>query len=46
MWEVRLRWMMVDGVRMSFEAVLADSTKRALLSDEGALAVTRYNRPF
>jgi hypothetical protein len=39
------RWMTVDGVRMSFEAILADSTKRALLSDEGPLAVTRYNKP-
>jgi hypothetical protein len=37
--------MTVDGVRMSFEAILADSTKRALLSDEGPLAVTRYNKP-
>jgi hypothetical protein len=39
------RMMRVDGVPMTFEAILADSTKRALLSDEGALAVTRYERP-
>lgn len=39
------RWMRVDGVRMSFEAILADSTRRTLLSDEGALAVTRYDKP-
>jgi len=36
------RWMRVDGVRRSFEAVLADSTRRYLLSDEGAMAVWRY----
>ena len=36
------RWMRVDGVRRSFEAILADSTRRYLLSDEGALAVWRY----
>jgi hypothetical protein len=36
------RWMRVDGVRRSFEAILADSTRRSLLSDEGALAVLRY----
>lgn len=39
------RWMTLDGVRTTFEAILADSTMRALLSDEGALAVTRYDRP-
>jgi len=39
------RWMTVDGVRMTFEAILADGAKRALLSDEGPLAVTRYTRP-
>ncbi len=36
------RWMRVDGARRSFEAILADSTRRHLLSDEGALAVLRY----
>lgn len=36
------RWMRVDGVRRSFEAILADSTRRSLLSDEGAIAVWRY----
>lgn len=36
------RWMRVDGVRRSFAAILADSTRRHLLSDEGALAVLRY----
>lgn len=39
------RMMRVDGVPMTFEAVLADSSKRALLSDEGKLAVMRYERP-
>jgi hypothetical protein len=39
------RWMQVDGTRMSFEAILADSTRRALLSDEGALMVMRYDKP-
>ncbi len=39
------RWMQVDGVRMTFEAVLADSVRRALLSNEGALATTRYGQP-
>jgi hypothetical protein len=36
------RWMLVDGVPRSFEAILADSTRRHLLSDEGTLAVLRY----
>lgn len=36
------RWMRVDGVRRSYEAILADSTRRHLLSDDGALAVLRY----
>lgn len=36
------RWMRVDGVRRSFEAILSDSTQRHLLSDEGAIAVRRY----
>jgi hypothetical protein len=39
------RRMRVDGVPMTFEAILADSTRRALLSDEGVLLVTRYERP-
>jgi hypothetical protein len=39
------RGMWVDGRRTTFEAILADSTVRALLSDEGALAVTRYPTP-
>ncbi|MBM3907242.1 MAG: hypothetical protein FJ363_04080 [Gemmatimonadetes bacterium] len=39
------RLMRVDGAPMTFEAILADSTKRALLSDEGTLGVTRYERP-
>ncbi|MHB1312512.1 MAG: hypothetical protein ACYC3L_10905 [Gemmatimonadaceae bacterium] len=38
-------WMTVDGVRMRFEDVLADPALRALLSDEGALTFTRYDRP-
>ena len=38
------RWMRVDGARMTLEAILADSTRRSLLSDEGALAVTRYSK--
>ena len=36
------RWMRVDGVRRSFEAILADSMRRSVLSDEGAIAVWRY----
>jgi len=36
------RWMLVDGARRSFEAILGDSTRRQLLSDEGAIAVLRY----
>jgi hypothetical protein len=36
------RWMLVDGARQSFEAVLADPTRRHLLSDEGTLSVLRY----
>ena len=36
------RWMLVDGARRSFEAILTDSTRRHLLSDEGTIAVFRY----
>ena len=36
------RTMRVDGVRMSFEAIMADSTRRYLLSDEGAITALRY----
>lgn len=36
------RWMRVDGVRRSFEAILSDSTRRHLLSDEGAIVILRY----
>lgn len=36
------RWMLVGGIRRSFEAILADSTRRHLLSDEGSIAVLRY----
>lgn len=39
------RRMLVDGQPMTFEAILADSVKRALLTDEGALALTRYPTP-
>ena len=39
------RWMRVDGAPMTFEAILADSVRRVVLSDEGAMAVTRYERP-
>jgi hypothetical protein len=39
------RWMVVDGVRMSFEDVLADSTLRGVLSDEGVMGVVRYGKP-
>ena len=35
------RTMRVDGVRMSFEAIMADSTRRYLLSDEGAITALR-----
>lgn len=36
------RWLLVDGVRRSYEAILADSARRHLLSDEGAMTVLRY----
>ena len=36
------RWMLVDGVRMPFEKILQDSVLSALLSDEGVIAIPRY----
>jgi hypothetical protein len=38
------RWMRVDGIRMSFEAILSDPVRWRLLSDEGAIATPRYSR--
>jgi len=38
------RWMIVDGVRRSYESVLKDPLVLQLLSDEGAIAVPRYDR--
>lgn len=39
------RRMLLDGVPTTFEKILADSTRRYLLSDEGAMALTRYTKP-
>jgi hypothetical protein len=38
------RSMRVDGATRSFESILGDPRLRGLLSDEGALEVTRYER--
>jgi hypothetical protein len=38
------RAMRVDGMMRSFESVLSDPQLRDLLSDEGPVAVTRYER--
>ena len=38
------RWMRVDGVRQSFEAILNSPSLRHLLSDEGEGAVARYEK--
>jgi hypothetical protein len=38
------RWMRVDGLLRSFEQVLTDPARAGLLSDEGELAVPRYDR--
>lgn len=38
------RTMRVDGGLLPYEAILADSQLHHLLSDEGAIAVTRYSR--
>lgn len=38
------RMMRVDGSSRSFEATLADTSLAALLSDEGAISVPRYDR--
>ncbi len=39
------RTMIVDGVPMEFEKILADPRYRNLLSDEGEVTVTRYDKP-
>lgn len=39
------RWMLVDGVRQSYEAILTDPQRSALLSDEGVIAIPRYEKP-
>ena len=39
------RWLLVDGIRRTFEQVLADPALAYLLSDEGVVAVPRYERP-
>jgi hypothetical protein len=39
------RWMVVDGVRMRFEEILADSVLRGVVSDEGVVGVVRYGKP-
>jgi hypothetical protein len=38
------RLMRVDGAAMTFEKVAADSVLSVLVSDEGVIAVPRYNR--
>lgn len=38
------RMMRVDGIAMPYEKILADSTLAYLLSDEGTIAVPRYER--
>ena len=38
------RWMRVDGVRRPFESVMKDPQLLPLLSDEGPIAVLRYER--
>ena len=39
------RAMLVDGASRPFETILSDPDVRGLLSDEGAVVVTRYDRP-
>jgi hypothetical protein len=38
------RWMRVDGTMQPFEKILNDSQRRDLLSDEGEVAVPRYDK--
>lgn len=38
------RWMRVDGIPRPFETILNDRQQLYLLSDEGAIAVPRYDR--
>ena len=38
------RWMRVDGVLRPFETILNDPKQRDLLSDEGEIAVPRYDK--
>ncbi len=38
------RWMRVDGIRREYEKILSDPQLRDLLSDEGEIAVPRYEK--
>ena len=38
------RWMRLDGVAQSCEQVVTDPERAGLLSDEGEVAVPRYDR--
>jgi hypothetical protein len=38
------RWMRVDGTPRSFEQILSDPQHRDLLSDEGEITVSRYDK--
>ncbi|MEO8193799.1 MAG: hypothetical protein ABI681_08100 [Gemmatimonadales bacterium] len=38
------RWMRVDGTLRSFEKILSDRQQLALISDEGEIAVPRYDK--
>ena len=40
------RMMIVDGVPMTFEKIVSDPRYRSLLSDEGEVTVTRYDKPL
>jgi hypothetical protein len=39
------RWMRVDGIQRPYETILGDPTWLTLLSDEGAIATPRYEKP-
>ena len=38
------RWMRADGTRRRFEEIVSDSQLSPLLSDEGRMAVARYDK--
>jgi hypothetical protein len=38
------RWMRVDGIMQPFEKILSDPQQSVLLSDEGVIAVPRYDK--